>query len=277
VSQYILRDWPEDRLPMCSVCRQEIKNGESYIVPRGSILFSCVACSKKPDEPLGAIYEEPDPSISPLSSSLAVLVHVPAPIPRKTERPPRAPRPTVPRTVQTLTCTACGAPLSRRNRERSKRAFCSRAEALEFKRKEHEQRLAAREIPCPVCQTPFTPTPHGKRGPQRVCSRSCAGSTAAPRQRLSVQTCPPCGREYRPNSRKQKYCTNSCRFYGIRGLVNPHPAPIRWAHKYDKCVDCGETKRRHLGNGQCSRCYYPPSLVPKWEGEESTLKTAREA
>lgn len=29
----------------------------------------------------------------------------------------------------------------------------------------------------------------------------------------------------------------------------------RWAWKWDRCRGCGETSRKHLGQGLCSRCY----------------------
>ena len=31
---------------------------------------------------------------------------------------------------------------------------------------------------------------------------------------------------------------------------------IKWANKHDRCVDCGNIDRKHVGLGLCERCYY---------------------
>lgn len=33
------------------------------------------------------------------------------------------------------------------------------------------------------------------------------------------------------------------------------PDGKRWAKKFDRCVDCGTTERKHLSRGRCTRCY----------------------
>ena len=30
----------------------------------------------------------------------------------------------------------------------------------------------------------------------------------------------------------------------------------RWAHKYNACIECGTTEKRHQGNGRCTPCYF---------------------
>jgi len=29
----------------------------------------------------------------------------------------------------------------------------------------------------------------------------------------------------------------------------------KWSRKYDKCIECGSTEKRHCGNGRCSACH----------------------
>ena len=30
----------------------------------------------------------------------------------------------------------------------------------------------------------------------------------------------------------------------------------KWAMRYDKCIICGKTTRKHEGHGKCGKCYY---------------------
>ena len=32
-------------------------------------------------------------------------------------------------------------------------------------------------------------------------------------------------------------------------------SPDKWAMKYDKCIKCGTTKRKHMAKGRCINCY----------------------
>lgn len=34
-----------------------------------------------------------------------------------------------------------------------------------------------------------------------------------------------------------------------------HKRCSRWARKFDRCVECGESTRRHIAQGLCARCY----------------------
>lgn len=30
---------------------------------------------------------------------------------------------------------------------------------------------------------------------------------------------------------------------------------VKWSHKYDKCIECGTTERKHQGKGLCTACH----------------------
>jgi hypothetical protein len=36
---------------------------------------------------------------------------------------------------------------------------------------------------------------------------------------------------------------------------HPRKPPDRWAIKYEACIDCGTTERRHWVGGRCYRCH----------------------
>lgn len=40
------------------------------------------------------------------------------------------------------------------------------------------------------------------------------------------------------------------------GFVGDKKRSNKWSSKYDACVSCNQTDRKHLGKGYCSRCYF---------------------
>ena len=116
--------------------------------------------------------------------------------------------------------------------------------------------VGARDIPCPICATPFYPASRGVKGRQKFCSYPCAMKG---REHERTHICPVCTRAYTPTRRRtrrvQVYCSKSCRWYGQRGRPNPSPPPLRWAGQYDGCVCCGRSDQRHRGRGRCPSCY----------------------
>jgi hypothetical protein len=248
VSVLTLVDWPEDRLPTCAnlVCGQEIPNGGKYVIVPDTFIILCAACSKR----------KATPSASKAAPEIKPDVVLPPP---KEIRPPapRIRRPVVP-------CAWCDAPVTRRGGRNSKHRYCTRQHAIAARTEQLRKAKGDRTIPCPTCQKLFTPALHGKRGQQQYCSLACSGKRPS---RLPDIVCLGCGQTFRPQRYVQIYCSDRCRYYGNRGKVNPDPPTSRfWSRKYDKCIDCGTSERRHMGNGQCSRCYCPPGLVPQDRG-----------
>ena len=251
VLTYTLSDWPEDRLPTCSACRQEVDNGQEYHIPDGSIRFLCSPCLKAIQD----IVEAPP--------DLLTVVVADAAEPTVTTRPARTPRPPRPTGRRTYECAypPCTNTFQRRQGAGNQRQYCSHQCSTDYRKSLGDAARKAREKHCPNCGKVFIPTLHGKRGEQKYCSLSCSGEN---RTQLEPRVCSPCGRTFTPDRSTKVYCSQSCHAAGLRGRSNPRPPTLRWARKYDSCIDCGTTKRRHMGNGRCSRCYYPPNL---WDRE----------
>ncbi len=43
----------------------------------------------------------------------------------------------------------------------------------------------------------------------------------------------------------------------------------RWSLKYDKCIQCGGTEKKHMGHGKCYDCYF--GIHRPYEGQEPLL------
>lgn len=315
-SLYTLTDWPEDRLPNCSVCSVTVPNGAKYGVPSGSILFVCAACMEQPDA---------KPEQAPVPKPTPVAPKAKAP---KREAPvkPKA-RPVAQERVRAdRTCLWCSGPLPNGPGNRAPRTtYCSRAHFFLAYSQRRQAARTNRTITCPVCSKNFIPASHGKRGRQQYCSLACyttvsavyqrrknaerrgeiwAGETECPvcgllflpkyrpskdyvqktcsrecsrqvARRLPWKTCPGCQGEYQPRRSEQIFCTAQCRRDFAAGRAPGGPAIIPWAEKYDGCVICGTTDRRHAGNGECTRCYVPKSERSGRKREPRPLQLVR--
>src|SRR5262245_8270706 len=271
-SVHTLSDWPEDRLPNCSLpdCRREIANGERYVVPPGSILMLCYPCARDEQKQqqaavrAQAMEEAQLPKTEQHKRRMARGERKPLGRPR-TNRPPRGSERNenearLPKRVhaphrrgEPVSCPVCEqafAPLFY-GRTRGYQKYCSPTCA-------NRARWGTVKIPCPQCGTPFMPLSHGaKVGRQKFCSPACAYQ----HKTTSIQPvlCGPCGRTFlnlnaRPG-RPRQYCSKSCRWYGLRGRPNPHPPVLRWTGKHEQCIHCGRSDRRHRGRGLCGACY----------------------
>lgn len=130
---------------------------------------------------------------------------------------------------------------------------------------------------------------------KKYCSLLCRNRANARQPKTfnyPPQICEQCGKEYKPISTQQKYCSNSC-----AGKANYHRNYLthqaydrirtrkttigyrirdehekratreakwvwdgigKWSWKYpdiDACVECNSTVYRHLANGVCMKCY----------------------
>lgn len=50
----------------------------------------------------------------------------------------------------------------------------------------------------------------------------------------------------------------------------------RWSLKYDKCISCGRTDRKHGGKGLCINCYVAKHKYPDTAIHQEEVKEARE-
>lgn len=282
LTYHTLMGWPEDRLPTCSYesCGQEIRNGERYVVVPDTLRLLCSACaptmqSVVAQEELDR-HEDVEQSKPHPHTTAPAAIRVRAAYEQVTRasqtrrasplpKPARARRPA--RGMAFPPCAYCGAPCPGRGGRKPKQRYCSREHASAHRVETNDVIRKAREIACPGCGVRFIPPLHGARGPQKFCRLSCAGFH---RRKLQPRICEPCGTEFAPERQTQIYCSRDCQYYGQRGRKNPRPLLGKWSRRYDKCVDCGETKRRHKGGGRCSRCYYPPEISPK-NGEKISL------
>lgn len=256
MSQYILNDWPEDRLPTCSfpLCRREIRNGEHYTVVPDTIKFLCSDCAPVVQDMLIEEEQEHRDLILRSKPKPTVLASRATHVRSSYERaklPPKPPKPSKPpRLRKSLpSCAWCGAPCLGRGGRNPQHRYCSLAHfhrhRVILKAAEHERR----KIPCPGCGEIFDPIKH--RYVRKFCGVKCAGLV---RRMLGPRICRPCGRSFYPARGTQTYCSQSCHAYGLKGRKNPQPPLNKWARHYDKCQGCGTTTRRHEGHGLCSRC-----------------------
>lgn len=67
----------------------------------------------------------------------------------------------------------------------------------------------------------------------------------------------------------------------IKKIIQPPPLVLsnlevkRWSKKYAACIICGTTKRRHMGKGRCTKCYFikDEEIVDGKHIEETTQPT----
>jgi hypothetical protein len=280
VSQHVLTDWPEDRLPTCSYseCRRDIKNGEAYTILPGTIKMLCSTCAPV-EQVVESIKQEEQAQEEKIQRRRQYPARTAGAAARARamyERTKRsAPAPRQPRTRRAYVgppCAWCGAPCPGRGGAQSKRRYCLREHATLHRLTLNEPARKAREVSCPGCGKRFVPPSHGQRAPQKFCAISCAGYY---HRKLSPRTCEQCLRSYTPARSEQKFCSVRCANRAQVGKrTGGRPRITSWSRKFDACIDCGSTTRRHIGHGRCSRCYYPPDLVPQ-EGPEETPELRR--
>lgn len=253
-----LIDWPDDRLPTCAAenCGREIPNYGQYAIVPNTLVILCQTCA---EEMRPGTSETDDGSEPDLEESSVPQVKPTAP---KAARRPAGTANRIRRPA--VSCTWCGGPVTGRGgrsmdgHPRVNR-YCTQAHSHEHRTQLRRQEREARKIPCPTCGRIFIPALHGKREDQKYCSFRCSGERIS---RLPDIICRGCLQTFKPQRYIQMYCTDLCRYYGNKGKINPRQPVLRWSRKYDRCVVCGTTSRVHLGNGQCSRCYCPPGLIP---------------
>ena len=52
------------------------------------------------------------------------------------------------------------------------------------------------------------------------------------------------------------YSKDNCRYIELGiNIFRGIKLKDKWAYRYEKCVDCGTTESKHVGNGRCSECY----------------------
>lgn len=256
-ARYVLNDWPEDRLPVCSAptCDREIKNGDPYAILDGTIKLLCLSCALDP-----CIREE-------------TLARMAVDAVRR-EREAKERRVTQHRTQQQR---------SKKITQKSRTVVTRPQNPREHPpRSSQPSPFLYPPHPCRFCATVFQPRAvkilvDGRRvqGPQPYCSVSC--STQGRAYTGSKMICPACDQVFSPkrgtSEVPQVCCSRSCaRWWFPRRLRNPNPTPLRWSSAWgDGCRACGRSDRRHRGQGYCPGCYRRLRVPGQGRAEEGRL------
>jgi hypothetical protein len=275
VPVHILRDWPEDRLPVCanSTCVQEIANGQRYVIIPDSLVIICYSCAMSEqtrEQAIARAQAQEEARLSRVEQRRRRVARGGRRPPGRrssremplssSERGKTRPEPplgskSTPSAVEQRPCPVCGLsfdPFPRRPGATAKR-FCSPVCA-------NRSRVLDRDRACELCGQLF----RARTRQIRFCSFECYIQS---RKKPPAQ-CAACGRAFPAITCKpgvpQRYCSKSCRWYGARGRTNPRPPVLRWSTQYDACVCCGSRDRRYRSRGYCTGCYrsYRAGVVP---------------
>lgn len=211
--------WREDALPSCSAptCNREIKNGDRYGIPRGSIYLLCQSCYLSPQvrEDPRPVFGPPLPARSRVRRRVIRTQEEQRAAWRERARAKARARRAAPDLSKAIPCPVCLEPFvpATYGKPRLTR-FCSRKCSSRGR-----ERTSVIQVPsvCPACGQSFWPTNPG----------------------VGVTNC----------------CSLSCARYHFWGKTNPNPVPRPWTWTYPRCLDCGRTDRRPKGRGYCSVCY----------------------
>lgn len=177
---HTLQSWRDDveTVVPCSACGREIRAGDRYCVPRGTIKLVCLPCARTP-QPAPAPLPKPRP---PRPERVRRERRGPAPV--RALRPP-APGPKPRGHVACAWCQSTFLPYRRADPSRA-RLYCSAECRAEKNRARMRSGYARKTAPtpvidCPTCNQPFKAYSTGRGGRKKVCSAPCRQDGARPR------------------------------------------------------------------------------------------------